>query len=75
MCIRDRGNVDARADGRRDGLLDQVGMAGAGFFRGVEDGTPVSYTHLDVYKRQTVGSAATIRLSSATVPSGVRGTL
>ena len=33
------GNVDARADSRRDGLLDQVGMAGAGFFRGVDDGT------------------------------------
>ena len=54
MCIR-----DSCAGGRYDGLVEYFGgpaTAGFGFGIGVE---PVSYTHLDVYKRQMLKASLT----------------
>ena len=60
MCIRDRGKAvldwsmehcqSLRADTHADNKIMQHLLEKNGF-------TPVSYTHLDVYKRQVFGSA------------------
>ena len=81
MCIRDRtGAVDILMDGdhapsgvgsRGDGLLDGLLVLGHIVIVGVEHDKPVSYTHLDVYKRQLTITAHPAA-NPATAPASVR---
>ena len=69
MCIRDRGNYSADVEEGTYQLLVKIGLAAKNNFNDVESLLnrvvpqnmvvtllPVSYTHLDVYKRQGVTS-------------------
>ena len=56
MCIRDRSNTDENTGKRTDHLQCGSGdQYGCSLY-------PVSYTHLDVYKRQTVGFPMIVNL-------------
>ena len=53
MCIRDRGQSVARSSGNIDLDIHLIASDGNGGGSILADGlSPVSYTHLDVYKRQ-----------------------
>ena len=67
MCIRDRPKVDAPNDGVESIENNQIAPPKKkGFFSrlskalGEDNQTPVSYTHLDVYKRQGLVSSGLV---------------
>ena len=71
MCIRDRDSKQAVADAKRGGIRT-VMITGDHKVTATAIAKPVSYTHLDVYKRQVREAPTYPAVSASGFPSPVR---